>query len=211
MLWPVPATSLRISSAWSVPITPAAAPNTPTSLQDWMEFRRRRLGKQAAIAGPPLEGRELAGEFTDGGADQSFLREEAGIGDQEAGGEIVRSVGHDVVAADELLRVVGRQPRGMGFDLHMGVEGARGLGGGVGLGAADVGGPMRDLALQVGQADRVEIDDAERADPRRRQIEDHRAAQPARAHHQHAGRLEARLTGAPHLAQHDVARVTLNS
>ena len=68
---------------------------------------------------------------------------------------------------------------------------------------------MRDLALQIGQADGIEIDDAEGADARRRQIEDHRAAQPARSDHQHARRLEARLARAAHLAQHDVAGVTL--
>ncbi len=38
---------------------------------------------------------------------------------------------------------------------------------------------MGDLALQVGQVDAVVIDDAERADPGRREIEEERRAEPA--------------------------------
>ena len=55
---------------------------------------------------------------------------------------------------------------------------------------ADIVGRVRDLALQIGKADRVEIDDADRADPGRRQIEQDGAAKPARADHQHARRAQ---------------------
>ena len=56
-------------------------------------------------------------------------------------------------------------------------------------------------------ADPVVIDDAERADPRRRQIKDERAAETTCADHQHAGGPEPRLPGAAHFAQHDVPRI----
>ena len=48
-------------------------------------------------------------------------------------------------------------------------------------------GAVQDLALEVGEVDPVAVDDAERADPRGREIERGRAAEPAGADEQHAG------------------------
>ena len=62
-----------------------------------------------------------------------------------------------------------------------------------GLGLADVGLAVDDLALQVGLVDGVELDDAERADPGRGQVQQRRAAQPAGPDHQHPGVLQPLL------------------
>ena len=66
---------------------------------------------------------------------------------------------------------------------------------------------MGDLALQVGQLHPVVIDDADRADAGRGQIQRERRAQPAGADHQHARRLQLRLADAAHVLQQDVPRV----
>ncbi len=68
---------------------------------------------------------------------------------------------------------------------------------------------MDDLALQVGEADHVVIDDAERADAGRGEIERDRRAEPARTDDEHARRLEFLLSRAAHLAEHDVPGIAL--
>ena len=45
-----------------------------------------------------------------------FLREIAGVGHEIARGEIIRAVGDDVVARDQIERVAGVEPRHMRFD-----------------------------------------------------------------------------------------------
>ena len=54
------------------------------------------------------------------------------------------------------------------------------------LGPADALGRMNDLALQVGEIHDIVIDDAERADSGRRQVEQQRRAEAAGADHEHA-------------------------
>ena len=81
-------------------------------------------------------------------------------------------------------------------------------GGAVDFRPADIGRAVDHLALQIGQRHRVVVDHAERADARRREIQQHRRAEPAGADHQHAGAAQRRLAGAADLAQHDVAGVT---
>ena len=63
------------------------------------------------------------------------------------------------------------------------------------FGLPDVGLAVDDLALQVGLVDLVELRDAERADARRGQVEQRRAAQAAGADDEHLGVLEALLPG----------------
>ena len=63
----------------------------------------------------------------------------------------------------------------------------------LGLGPADVGLAVDDLALQVGLVDRVELDDAERADAGRGEVEQGGRAEPAGADHEHLGVLEPLL------------------
>ena len=66
---------------------------------------------------------------------------------------------------------------------------------------------MDDLPLQVGERHGVVVDDAERADAGRREILQHRRAEPAGADDQHPRALQLLLAGAADLRQHDVARI----
>ena len=95
----------------------------------------------------------------------------------------------------------------MRLDPHLGVDRARRLGRRLRLRRADPRGGVGDLPLQVGQLHAVVVDDADRADAGRGQIEHQRRAQPAGADDQHPRRLQLRLADAAHLLQQDVARV----
>ena len=97
----------------------------------------------------------------------------------------------------------------MGFDLDPGIEGLQSLRPRLDLGLANVGGLEQDLALKVGQADGIVVHQPQLADPRRRQIKRHRIAQAAGPHHQHPGGADFGLAYAAHLAQHQVAGITL--
>ena len=81
------------------------------------------------------------------------------------------------------------------------------LPGRLGLGLPDVGLAVDDLALQVRLVDVVELDDAERADPGRGQVEQRRAAEAAGADHQHLGVLQPLLPVHPDVGDDQVPGV----
>ena len=174
------------------------------------------FGKQAAIGRIELAVRaalmradrgQRAVELAECRRDQRFAGEEAGIGHQIAGFEIVGAVEHEIVAADQRHHIVGIEPHGMRLEMHMRIERVNLIGGAVDLAPADIGRGVDDLALQIGQRHDVVIDHAERADAGRRQIHQHRRAEAAGADHQHGGLLQRRLAGAADVAQHDMAGV----
>ena len=86
-------------------------------------------------------------------------------------------------------------------DLHDAVPG------GLGLGPADVGLAVDDLALQVGLVDHVEVHDAERAHARGGQVQQRGGTQAAGAHAEHLGVLEPLLPGHPDVRDDQMARV----
>ena len=78
----------------------------------------------------------------------------------------------------------------------------------VGLAGADVlGRDGSTCRCRLESADGVVVDDADRADARRRQIGDHRAAEPAGADHQHPRRLQLLLARAADALEHEVAGI----
>ncbi|OLB73875.1 MAG: hypothetical protein AUI16_16080 [Alphaproteobacteria bacterium 13_2_20CM_2_64_7] len=177
---------------------------------------RRRLGEQAAVgrvgrsvgfALVRAQRGERAVENADGGGDERLLGEETGIRDEIARGEIIGAVGNDVVAPDERERVCGSEARRVRVHRHVRVEatdrGRRALH----FGLADLGRAVDHLTLQVRQRDRVVVDDAERSDPGRRQIEQRRRPQPASADDQHTRLLERLLPRPADLVQDDMAGI----
>ena len=67
---------------------------------------------------------------------------------------------------------------------------------------------MEHLTLQVGDLHHVIIDDADRADPGRRQIQQCGAAESAGTHHQHPGIQQPSLTVDSDLGDDEVTRIT---
>ncbi len=78
--------------------------------------RRRRLPEQAAVARPArrVEHRDLALEPEDRAVHVRLAQQHARVVHQVAGREVVRPVHHHVVRAQDLERVLARQPRGRG-------------------------------------------------------------------------------------------------
>ena len=129
--------------------------------------------------------------------------------DGVAGGEGVRAVDHEVLALDERGRVVRDDPHAVGLDHDVRVEEAQLGRGALRLGHADVRREVQQLAVEVGQLDRVVVEDAEPPDARARQVQRHGGAERARADHEHARLAHGRLLGEPPLGQRELAPVAL--
>ena len=81
------------------------------------------------------------------------------------------------------------------------------LGGGDGLGPAEMRLGEQHLPVQVRRVDGVGVEQGDLADPRRREIGQGRGAEPARTDHRDPGRGEATLTGLAQLRQPHLAQV----
>ena len=88
-----------------------------------------------------------------------------------------------------------------------GIEVAQAVGGGLDLGPPHGRAAEEDLAVQVALVHHVEVDEPERADAGRRQVEPERRAEAAGADHQHLGRLELALPASADLGHDQVAAV----
>ena len=69
---------------------------------------------------------------------------------------------------------------------------------------------VQDLALQVADVDRVEVDDADLPDARQRQVHRDRRPEPSSADDEHARLHDLALTGGAHLGHDDVPRVAVH-
>ena len=146
------------------------------------ELGRRRGRVQAAIARPlerdergelPLEPEDARVDDRDAGRDRRVVEDVAGL-------EGVGAVEDDVVAGDDPLDVRGDEHLLVLDDLDVRVQGVDRDPRGLDLALADPLGRVDDLALQVGEVDDVEVDEADRPDARRGEVQGGRAAEARR-------------------------------
>ena len=179
-----------VSVAWMIPTRPGRIPSTPPSAHDGTSAGRRRFGIKAAIAGAAL-GREDAGlalEAEDRAVDVGLAGEHTSVIDQIARGKVVGAVDDEVEVAEDVsaLSLVRRVSNLRTSTL--GLIAAMRSRGGVELLAADIVGAVDNLALQIGEIDNIEIDDA-RVCPRRPRPDRAPAASPGRRRRCTAPRL----------------------
>src|SRR6202034_3551811 len=108
----------------------------------------------------------------------------------------------------DLQGVVGVQPDLVQHDVDQRVDLADAVPGRFGLGFADVGDAVDNLALQVGLVDHVEVDDAERAAPGRGQVQQGGRAEAAGSNDQDLGVLQPLLPGHADVRDDQVTGVT---
>ena len=174
--------SLSASVACRVPMTPVTAAEDAGLAAGGHQAGGRRGRVQAAIAGAAgvgLEDGELAVEAQHAAETRVAPGQGAGVGDQEAGVEIVAAVADQVVAGNEVEGIGGGEAGLVGFDRDGRVDGLGGGGGRADLGGADAVGGVGNLALEIGQVDMVVIDQTDRADAGGGEVEQGRAAEAA--------------------------------
>src|SRR5690242_8835938 len=156
---------------------------------------RRRLGEETAIARSLLESEDrcLSLETEDRPVDVGLAQQYARVVREIARREVIGAVDDDVVVANDVERVLGGETRLVGLDVDVRIHVANTLSRRLELGTADVFRAMQHLPLQVRNVDDIEIDEAERADACRGEIERERGAKRAGADEQDASRFELAL------------------
>ena len=153
------------------------------------ELGRRRLREEAAVARAfvRLEDGDLALEAVDRAVDDRDVVPDRCVVHEVPRGEVVGAVDDEVPAfVEDPVDVLGGETLAVREDVHVGVErGDRALRR-VDLRCAERVERVDDLPLQVRLVDDVRVDDPERADAGRREVERRRRAEPARADQQHA-------------------------
>src|SRR5437879_2491784 len=95
-----------------------------------------------------------------------------------------------IVGSEEIERILRRQRRFVRLDLHLGIDRRQPIARRRQLRSSDVGGAVKNLALQVAEVDDVEVDEAERSDAGGGEIHRDRRAKAACADAQHLGRFQ---------------------
>ncbi len=173
------------------------------------ELGRRRLGVQAPVArtGACVKDAHLALEPVDRAVDVRLAEEDAGVVDEVAGREVVRPVDDKVVAVQHVERVGGVEPPVVRDDRRPRVERRQAPGRRLELRPADVVRGVEDLPLEVGELDRVEVDQPEGPDPRCREVQRGRRAEAAGAYEEDLGAPEGSLAGDADLGKQQVPAV----
>ena len=131
-----------------------------------------------------------------------------GVVDEVAGGEVVGAVDDHVPAlAEDALDVLGGEPLLVGLDVDVRVERLDRPLRRVDLRLAEAVGRVDDLALEVRVVDHVRVDDPERPDAGRGEVERGGGAEPTGADQQHAGAEQPLLARLADLGDQQVARV----
>ena len=211
--------TLTTSTACSVPNDAGDGAEHARFLASRDRAGRRRLGEKAAIVRQGFSSRilligakcgEIAVELAERCGHQRLSGEKAGVVHEVARGEIVRTVRDDIVARNDLQRVFRRDSVGHGFDRDMGIQALAQRSRPLGFQRARIRRPIRDLPLQIVDRHAVVVDDADMAGASRREIHEKRRAEPARAHHEHARRLESLLALAANVLHQKVPLVALD-
>ena len=189
---------------------PGSTPSTPPSAQLGTAPGGRGFGIETAVARPAQVRRKEAGlafKAENGAVHVRLPEEHASVVGEVTGGKVVRAVHDDVVGAEEFEGVFTGEAGVVKHDLDVRIEAADGFPGGLGFGPADIRGAVENLALEVGEVHRVEVDDAEFADARGGQIHRDGRPEPACPEAQHAGGANFLLALQPHFGQTQVPRV----
>ena len=120
---------------------------------------------------------------------------------------LIGAVEHDVGIADQVICIGLGDRLGVEAQGDMRIERACKSARAFRLAGADGGGCVDDLPLQIGERDRIRVDNGHVTDARCGQIGDGRTAQPAGAHDQHACAFQLLLRRPAKPLEHQMARV----
>ena len=149
----------------------------------------------------------MAVETHSGAGDQRFAVPDAGPIHRMARGKIIATVQDYVGAFDRLIQGITFKSCGDGLNQRFSIETRERFARGIDLGCPNAAGRMQDLALQVGEIDRVAVRKHEGPDARRCQVHRSGRAQPASTDHQRAGIQQALLTLHAEFGQQNVPRI----
>ena len=118
-----------------------------------------------------LDRRQLSLEAEDTPRNERLLGEEARIVNQEASGEVIRSIQYDVVIVEQAHDIVDSNMVGIGLDGDLGVERRQHLSAGFHFWHAHGRSGVQDLALEIRKIDDVAVRQSDLSDTSRSQVE----------------------------------------
>ena len=121
--------------------------------------------------------------------------------------KIIRAVDDDVVARDQILRVLAREPAIVQFDVDIWVRIVQTFSRRFQFAAANVFRAVQNLTVQVRKIDIVRIDQSNRADSGRREIKRSGGTESAGANAQNARRFQSTLSLDADLRENEMARI----
>ncbi len=153
---------------------------------------------------------KLSFKTKDAPRDQGLFRKEAGIVHQESGAEVIGAVEHQVVVGQQGHHVLGGD--GLLIRLHedVGIQRLQKPAAGFDLGDPHVGRGVEDLPLQVREIHHVAVDQADRADACRSQIQRDRRPQTSGADDKDFGPAQFLLAFPSHLLEDDLPAVSFD-
>src|SRR5256884_3175021 len=156
---------------------------------------RRRFRIEAAIAWPIRHAKHggLSFKPENRAIDVWLSEQDARVIHEVTGRKIVRAVYDDVEVLEEFERVGAGQLCFKRLNLNVRIEVRKARARRFALRLSDIGGAKRNLALEIGGVDDVEVNQPELADACGGKIQTERSAEPARANEQHLGVFQLEL------------------
>ena len=174
---------------------------------------RRRFRVETPIAGVAFmrfDRGQLPFKTKDASRNQGFLRKEAGVIHQEPGAEVVRAVQHQVVVRQQRHDVLGTDVFLIRLHADVGIQRLQKPAPGFDLVNSHVGRGVEDLPLQVRKIDHVAVNQSDRADTRRAQVQGDRRTQASGADHKDLGPAQFLLPFTANLLEDDLPAVSFD-
>ena len=171
---------------------------------------RRRFRVETPIAGVVLmrfDRGQLPLKTKDASRDQGFFCKETGVIHQESGAEVIGPVQHQVVIRQQGHNIFGADMLLIRLHADVGIQCLQKPTAGFDLGNSHVGRGVEDLPLQVRKIDHVAVNQSDRADTRRAQVQGDRGTQASGANHKDLGPAQFLLPLAANLLEDDLPAV----
>src|SRR5579875_1023277 len=175
----------------------------------WSQRGRRRLRIKAAIARPLVgfEDGQLPLKAEDAAMNNGLVRDDGGVVEQIARGEVVGAIDDKLVVGDDARHIGLVQARDVGHNLHIRIQRLDGLAGRLGLVLTNTARIVQNLALQVAVIYHVGVDDADGANTGGRQVIGGGRAETTRSDEQHLRVEQLKLTSLAHFRNEHMAAV----
>jgi hypothetical protein len=121
--------------------------------------------------------------------------------------EVIGAIDNHIVIGNQRFGIVRVKAQRMAFDRYMRIDARNGVSRALDLFLTDAFRVMDDLSLEIGQRNRIVVDDAERPDARSRQILQHGRSETTRTDNQYTRCLQLLLARAADFRQHDMPRI----
>ena len=155
-----------------------------------------------------VEHTDLPLEALDRSVHPRLVKQGADVVDQIAGGKIIGSIHHEVVALDQPKSIVGGEPTGIPFNPAIGIDARNPLSSGICLQLTKTTFRVNHLPLEVGELHAIIINDSDVTNTGCRQVHQQGRAESACPNTQHRCRFQPLLADHTEFRKHQMTGIT---